>query len=204
MKRSARGLTTNRIRKTLFAISNFRLSTYFPVRLKIYLCQKDCIMLLAKNIIKIVLYEVMMRQEHVTIQDPEVSRLYDQIKKPLQGLKLDIIHEEEIENYWNLKTHKGTKSSVIIGNVRDVDVMISGTKWNYDLMLRTGARGKDIIVPTAIPGALTTGIAAIPANTLSTYRANSFEKNFWNFIIKTLYDIGNANTTLSDPVTVTH
>jgi hypothetical protein len=60
-------------------------------------------MLLAKNIIKIVLYEVIMRQEHVTIQDPEVSRLYDQIKKPLQGLKLDIIHEEEIENYWKLR-----------------------------------------------------------------------------------------------------
>ena len=116
MKRSARGLTTNRIRKTLFAISNFRLSTYFPVRLKIYLCQKDCIMLLAKNIIKIVLYEVIMRQEHVTIQDPEVSRLYDQIKKPLQGLKLDIIHEEEIEyeiGYAKWKAHQYDNKTMI-------------------------------------------------------------------------------------------
>ena len=71
-------------------------------------------MLLAKNIIKIVLYEVIMRQEHVTIQDPEVSRLYDQIKKPLQGLKLDIIHEEEIENYWNLKTPPRSPANFIL------------------------------------------------------------------------------------------
>ena len=30
------------------------------------------------------------------------------------------------------------------------------------------------------------------------------EKNFWNFIKKTLADTGNANATMSDPVTVTH
>ena len=41
--------------------------------------------------------------------------------------------------------------------------MISGTKGNYDLILRTGAWGKDIIVPTVIAGVLTAGVAAIPA-----------------------------------------
>ncbi|MGC2598182.1 MAG: hypothetical protein WA395_08630 [Nitrososphaeraceae archaeon] len=41
--------------------------------------------------------------------------------------------------------------------------MISGNEGNYDLILRTGAWGKDIIVPTAIAGVLTAGIAAIPA-----------------------------------------
>ena len=40
-----------------------------------------------------------------------------------------------------------------MGNIRDVEVMISGTKGNYDLVLRTGAWGKDIMVPTAIWGA---------------------------------------------------
>ena len=63
---------------------------------------------------------------------------------------LDIIHEEKEENYWDLKTHKGTKDSVIIGNVRDVEVMISGREGNYDLILRTGAWGKDILVPTVL------------------------------------------------------
>ena len=91
-----------------------------------------------------------MRQEHVTLKNVEVKQLFELIKKHLQEIKLDIIHEETEENYWNLKAHKGSKGSIVVGNIRDVEVMISGTKGNYDLVLRTGAWGKDIIVPTAI------------------------------------------------------
>ena len=68
----------------------------------------------------------------------------------MQGLKLDIIHEDKLENFWDIKAHKGSKGSVIIGNVRDVEVMISGKEGNYDLVLRTGAWGKDIVVPAVI------------------------------------------------------
>ena len=145
-----------------------------------------------------------MRQEHVTLQNVDVSQLYGQIKKYLQDIKLDIIHEEKEENFWDLKAHKGTKGSVIIGNVRDVEVMISGKEGNYDLILRTGAWGKDIIVPTAIAGVLTAGVAVIPVAVVSGYRAHAFEKNFWNYIKKTLSDIGSEKATMSEPVVVTH
>jgi len=145
-----------------------------------------------------------MRQEHVTLQNVDVSQLYSQIKKYLQDKKLDIIHEEKEENYWDLKAHKGTRGSVIIGNVRDVEVMISGTEGNYDLILRTGAWGKDIIVPTAIAGVLTAGVASVPAAAVSGYRAHAFEKNFWDYIKKTLSDIGSEKATMSQPVVVTH
>ena len=144
-----------------------------------------------------------MRQEHVTLQGVEISQLYDQIKNYLKDKKLDIIHEEKEDNFWDLKAHKGTKGSVVIGNVRDVEVMISGTGGNYDLILRTGAWGKDIIVPTAIAGALTFGLAAIPAAAVSGYRAHAFERKFWNFIQKSLAEIGKGNATMTDPVTVT-
>jgi hypothetical protein len=126
-----------------------------------------------------------MRQEHVTLQDVDISQLYDEMKKYLKDLKLDIIHEEKEENYWDLKAHKGSLSSVIIGNVRDVEVMISGKEGNYDLILRTGACwGKDIAV--------------------SSYRAHTFEKNFWDHIKKTLSDMGSGKATTSQPVVVTH
>jgi hypothetical protein len=144
-----------------------------------------------------------MRQEYVTLQNIEVQQLYDQIKKYLKDLKLDIIHEEKEENFWDLKAHKGTKSSVIIGNVRDVEVMISGTESSYDLILRTGAWGKDIIVPTAIAGVLTAGVAAIPAAAVSAYRAHAFEKHFWDYIKKALSGTGKGDATMSEPVTVT-
>ena len=145
-----------------------------------------------------------MRQEHVTIQEVDVSQLYDQIKNYLKDLKLDIIHEGKEDNYWDLKAHKGTLASVVIGNVRDVEVMISGTEGNYDLVLRTGAWGKDIVVPTVIAGVLTAGVAAIPAAAVSTYRAHAFEKNFWDFIKRTLTEIGSNKATMSQPVVVTH
>ncbi len=144
-----------------------------------------------------------MRQEHVTLHDVAVSEVYEQIRKYLKEIKLDIIHEEKEENFWDLKAHKGTKGSVIIGNVRDVEVMIYGTEGNYDLILRTGAWGKDIVVPAAIAGVLTAGVGAVAVGGLSAYRAHKFEKNFWNFIQKTLAEIGKGKSTMSEPVTVT-
>ena len=144
-----------------------------------------------------------MRQEHVTLQNVDVSRLYEEIKKYMQGLKLDVIHEEKIENFWDIKAHKGTKGSVIIGNVRDVEVMISGKEGNYDLVLRTGAWGKDIVVPAVIAGVLTAGTGAVIIGAASAYRAHAFERNFWNFIKKALSEVGNKDAAMTDPVTVT-
>ena len=69
-----------------------------------------------------------MRQEHVTLYNVQISQLYDRIKEYLKGLKLDIIHEENDEDYWDIKAHKGGKGSVIVGNVRDVEIMISGAR----------------------------------------------------------------------------
>ena len=143
-----------------------------------------------------------MRQEHVTLHDVDVSQVYDQIRQYLKDQKLDIIHEEKLDNYWDLKAHKGTRGSVIIGNVRDVEVMISGTEGNYDLILRTGAWGRDIIVPAAIAGVLTAGVGAVVAGAVSAYRAHAFERNFWNHIQKTLADIGKGKSTMSEPVQV--
>jgi hypothetical protein len=140
-----------------------------------------------------------MRQEHVTLQDVDISQLYDEMKKYLKNLKLDIIHEEKGENYWDLMAHKGAQSSVIYGNVWDVEVMLSGKEGNYDLVLHAGAWGKDIVVPTVIADALTAGVAAIPAAAVSSYRAHSFEKNFWDYIKKTLSDIGSDKATNSQP-----
>jgi hypothetical protein len=144
-----------------------------------------------------------MRQEHVTLQGVEVSQLYDQIRNYLKDKKLDVISEEKEDNFWDLKAHKGTRGSVIIGNVRDVEVMISGSEGNYDLILRTGAWGKDILVPAVIAGVLTAGVGAVVAGGASAYRAHAFERNFWNFVQKTLADIGKGKSTMSEPVTVT-
>ena len=152
-----------------------------------------------------------MRQEHVTLKNVEVERLFELIKKHLQELKLDIIHEETAAStattasgYWNLKAHKGSKGSIVVGNIRDVEIMISGTKGNYDLVLRTGAWGKDIIVPTAIWGVATAGLATIPVALAEIYRAHAFEKHFWDFIREKTPEVEEGGKAeMSSPVTVT-
>jgi hypothetical protein len=151
-----------------------------------------------------------MRQEHVTLKNVEVERLWELIKKHLLEIKLDIIHEETepgtastASGYWNLKAHKGSKGSIVVGNIRDVEVMISGANGNYDLVLRTGAWGKDIIVPTAIWGIATAGLATIPVALAEIYRAHAFEKHFWDFIREKTIEIGEGKAEMSSPVTVT-
>ena len=145
-----------------------------------------------------------MRQEHVTLKNVEISELFDSIKKHLEEIKLDIIYEEKEKDYWNLKAHKGSAGSIVVGNIRDVEVMISGTKERgHDLVLRTGAWGKDIIVPAAVAGAATAGIALIPVALAEIYRAHAFEKHFWDFIRQTTSDIGKGKSEMSTPVTIT-
>ena len=60
----------------------------------------------------------------------------------------------------SIKAHNGGKGSVIIGNVREVEVMVSGSGSIYDLILRTGAWGRNIIVPAAIASVATLGVEA--------------------------------------------
>ena len=145
-----------------------------------------------------------MRQEHVTLKNVEISQLFDRIKEHLLEIKLDIIAEEKEKDFWNVKAHKGSAGSVVVGNIRDVEVMISGSKdQGHDLILRTGAWGKDIIVPTAIATVATAGIATIPVALAEIYRAHEFEKHFWDFIRKTTSEIGKGKSEMSTPVTIT-
>lgn len=56
------------------------------------------------------------------------------MKKYLKDLKLHIISKEKEENYGDLKAHKGTLSSLVLGNVRDVEVMISGKEGSVKIL----------------------------------------------------------------------
>ena len=141
-----------------------------------------------------------MREEHVTLSNIEVSNLYDAIKTHLQqDLKLDIIHEDKFENYWSIKAYRGGKVNTITGSVRDVEVIISGTENNYDLVLRTGALGRDIFVPGAIAGIAAGGLGAGVVAGLEVFRAYSFENDFWKWLNQTVQEIGKGRASVSKP-----
>jgi len=144
-----------------------------------------------------------MKQVHVSLQNiDQINELYDLIKKYLQNLNLEIIHEEKYENFWSIKAHKGGTGSMIIGNIREAEVMISGSKGNYDLILRTGAWGRNILIPGAIASIATLGVGAAVGG-ISAYRALTFEKNFWEYVNNMISNIGKGKATISEPETVT-
>ena len=68
------------------------------------------------------------------------------------GLK--IIDEDVFEGYYSIKAHRGGKLAIATGDVRDVDLLITGTEKNYELRLRTGAWGRDIAIPAILGGAI--------------------------------------------------
>jgi hypothetical protein len=69
--------------------------------------------------------------------------------------------------------------------------------------MRSGAWGKDIVVPTAIAAAATAGIAAIPVAAVEVYSAHSFENKFWDFISTTISNIGKGQAKMSSLVAIT-
>ena len=143
-----------------------------------------------------------MKQVHVSLQNvDQFNELYDLIKKYLQNQKLEIIHEEKEENFWSIKAYKGGTGNMIIGNIREAEVMISGSKGHYDLILSTGAWGKNIIIPGAIASIATLGVGAAVGG-ISALRAHTFEKNFWEYVNNMIADIGKGKATISEPETV--
>lgn len=143
-----------------------------------------------------------MREEHVSLSNVEASDLFQEIKKYLEDLKLDIIHEEKFDKFWSIKAYRGGVVNTITGSVRDVEVMISGSDKNYDLVLRTGAWGRDIFVPGALAGLMAGGIGAGVVAGLEIFRAYSFEKNFWQWLTNKVNELGRGNISMTGPTVV--
>lgn len=122
-----------------------------------------------------------MKEERVQITKIEVPRLFSDIKRHLEEIGLQIIHEDTQEGYWSVKAHKGGKLAAITGSIRDVEIMMTGSGNSYDLTLRTGAWGRDIAIPALLASTISFGAGAVVAGA-EAYRAHKFEKNFWDWL----------------------
>lgn len=54
-----------------------------------------------------------MRPEHVTLQDVDISQLYDEMKKYLKNLKLDIIHGDRKREGNNVSTRNNNSLKIL-------------------------------------------------------------------------------------------
>src|SRR5207245_10900354 len=118
-----------------------------------------------------------MKEERVNLNNLDVGNLVTSTKQHLLDLGLQIIHEDKQDNYWSVKAHKGGKLAIVTGSIRDVEILIVGSNNQYELTLRTGARGREIGVPALTTSAVSlAGAWAVAAE--ETYRSHTFEKCF--------------------------
>ena len=134
-----------------------------------------------------------MREESVELDNIEVTKLVSSIKDHVLELGLTIIHEDNGEGFWSLHAHTGGTRSIITGSIRDVEILITGSNKNYDLIFRTGAWGRDIAIPALLASAVSLGAGAVVAGA-EAYRAHRFEKNFWEWLTLEIKSI-NGNMT---------
>ena len=142
-----------------------------------------------------------MREERVNLSNVDVDNLVNATKQHFQELGLQIIHEDQFENYWSLKAHKGGKLATVTGSIRDVEVLVTGVNNNYELTLRTGAWGRDIAIPALLASTVSFGGAAAVA-VAEIYRAHKFEKNFWEWLNKQVTQIS-SKAMISQPKVIT-
>jgi hypothetical protein len=153
-----------------------------------------------------------MREERVTLSKIDANRLITAAKHHLQELGLKIIHEDTFEGYHSIKAHKGGKMALVTGSIRDVELLLTGKDMDYDLTLRTGAWGRDMVIPSIFAGIMgstgtsfATGAAVVTGTIVSAgvplvagasvavveaYRAGKFEMNFWTWLNKEIVNLG--------------
>ena len=136
-----------------------------------------------------------MKEEYVKLGSLEIDKLKSSIKQHMSELGLQVLHEDSHDGYWSIKAHKGGKISAITGSIRDVEIMITGSNSAYELVLRTGAWGRDIAIPALLASAVSFGAGAAVAGA-EAYRAHKFEKNFWEWLSQ---QVRGLNTTITEP-----
>ncbi len=79
---------------------------------------------------------------------------------------------------WDVHAKKSGAERIVLGRVRDVDVLIAGTKGKFEVQLHAGIWGRDLIIP-AVEGIASFGVATAA----ELHSGHEFEKRLWKEIV---------------------
>ena len=120
-----------------------------------------------------------MRHYGFVEKDADPAQVYSNVKGLLQNEGFKITSEDvRNNNYWDLHAKKSSLEKIVLGKVRDVDVLVAGSKGKFEVQLHAGVWGRDLAVP-AIEGIATLGAA--PA--IELHSAHEFEEKMWEQIV---------------------
>ncbi|MCL5068435.1 MAG: hypothetical protein M1368_08810 [Thaumarchaeota archaeon] len=119
-----------------------------------------------------------MRRHGFVERDADPAQVYSGVKAMLQSEGFKVTSEETKTGYWDLHARKSGVERIALGKVRDVDVIVAGTKGKFEVQLHAGVWGRDLAVP-AIEGIATLGLASAA----ELHSAHEFEERMWEQIV---------------------
>ncbi len=119
-----------------------------------------------------------MRRHGFVGKNMEPMEVYANIKKFLSQEGFTLGPEDIREGFWDLHARKSSLERIALGKVRDVDVVVAGTKGKFEVQLHAGVWGRDLAIP-AVEGIATFGVATAA----DLHSAHQFEERMWEKIV---------------------
>lgn len=119
-----------------------------------------------------------MRRHGFVEKDADPADVYAHIKQLLQSEGFKVESEDVRPGFWDMHARKSNAERIVLGRVRDVDVVVAGAKGKFEVQLNAGVWGKDLAVP-AVEGVATLGVAAAA----ELHSAHKFEERIWEQVV---------------------
>ena len=120
----------------------------------------------------------------------ELNKLYNGIKNNLVEDKFHVTSDVQTDNVYHLRAEKTGVTEIIIGAVKDIELIIAGDEESFAVVFTAGAWGKNMIT-SGSTGFMVASLLAAPAAfyggaaaTSSFVRAIAYEKDAWQMIEK--------------------
>ena len=99
---------------------------------------------------------------HIEGRNVDLAKLYGNVKNFLVGEKFKIVKDDLTEKAYHLRAVKTQVTRIIVGAVRDVEVIIAGDPNNFAVIVLVGAWGKNLAI-SATTGFVVASTVAAPA-----------------------------------------
>lgn len=114
-------------------------------------------------------------------KEMEPSAVIGLVKDLLIKEDFKITSDEMQDNLLELHAKKTNKERIVLGKVRDVDVVVAGSKGKFEVQVHAGIWGRDLAIPS-IEGIATLGIATA----VELHSGHEFEMRLWEQIVHSI------------------
>lgn len=125
----------------------------------------------------------------------DLNILYNSIKKNLVEDKFHVTSDVQTDYVYHLRAEKTGVTEIIIGAVKDIELIIAGENDSFAVVFTAGAWGKNMVT-SGSTGYVVTSLLAGPAAfyggmvaTSSFVRAIAYEQEAWQMINKEIEKI---------------